>query len=300
MRQIDLHVHSTCSDGTLSPTELVVHAAHLGLSAFALTDHDCTDGIDEAFHAAGQVSKRLPQPLEIIPGIEFSTEYLGADIHIVGLDMNYRNPQFQTHIAALRENRLLRNQKMIDRMASDGIAISLAQMKQEFGDGVWTRAHFGRFLVEHGYARSKAEAFSVYIGEGCKYYIPREKISPFDVTNLIWQFGGIPVLAHPLQYHYDDEKLRTLLRKLTDAGLIGIEVYYSTHSREDEAYLLSIASDFGLLPGGGSDYHGENKPEIELGSGIHNLAISYSILNDLRARRQQNSLQQDRAKYMGG
>ncbi len=319
MKRTDLHVHSSCSDGTLSPAELTAYAIHRGLSSFALTDHDCVDGIDEAIRAAAaythadtpgdvpewhasahsaaapagdqtecqaeQHADHASGSLEVIPGIEFSTEYLGGDIHIVGLDIAYHDPEFRSRIRWFRDDRLHRNLRMIDLMASDGIPISREQMTDRFGSGIWTRAHFARYLAEHGYVRNKDEAFATCLGEGGRYYIPREKADPFEVTELILRHGGIPVLAHPLQYRLDGAGLRRLLKRLTERGLIGIEVYYSTHSKADEAYLSSVASDFGLLPSGGSDFHGANKPEIDLGSGMGNLDIPCSLLEQLRRRR---------------
>lgn len=281
MKLIDLHVHSNRSDGTLTPTELVDHAAALGLAAFALTDHDNTDGLAEAFAAAEKAG------IELVPGIEFSTEYLGTDIHIVGIDFNWKAPAFQERIDYYRSERVRRNQKMIDMMAADGFDISYEQMVQSFGESVWTRAHFAKFLLAKGYIKDISEAFTTYIGDNCKYFIPREKVSPFEVVELIREFGGIPILAHPFQYKFSDEVLRTLIEKLIGSGLMGIEVYYSTHTQEQCDYLQAIADEYHLTPSGGSDFHGSNKPDIGLGSGKNNLHIPYSILEDLRKRQQE-------------
>ena len=278
---IDLHVHSNCSDGTLSPTELVKHASDCGLRAFALTDHDNTDGLSEAFSAADSLG------IELVPGIEFSTEYLGTDIHIVGLDFDWQNPEFLNHIEYYRSERQRRNQKMIDRMAADGIDISFDKMVEAFGENLWTRAHFGRYLLNCGIVKDISEAFSLYLGDGCKYFIPREKVSPFEVVKLIREFGGIPILAHPFQYQFADEKLRTLLTKLIESGLLGMEVYYSTHTDDQVNYLKAMAEEFHLAESGGSDFHGSNKPDIALGSGKNNLQIPYSILEKLRAKNQE-------------
>ena len=281
MKLIDLHTHSCSSDGTLTPAELVRCASECGLAAFALTDHDNTDGLPEAFEAAAQYG------IELVPGIEFSTEYLGTDIHIVGIDFDWKNPAFQKRIDYYRSERVRRNQKMIDMMAADGIDISYEQMAQSFGESVWTRAHFAKFLLAKGYIKDISEAFTTYIGDNCKYFIPREKVSPFEVVELIREFGGIPILAHPFQYKFSDEVLRTPIQKLIDAGLLGMEVYYSTHTQEQCDYLLALADEFGLAPSGGSDFHGSNKPDISLGSGKNNLQIPYSILEHLRDRLQE-------------
>ena len=280
MKKIDLHVHSNRSDGTLSPTELVHLAHQKGLSAFALTDHDNTDGLEEALRAAE------PLTMEVIPGIEFSTRYMGRDIHIVGLEFDWKHPDLQNQIQFYRAERDRRNQKMIDLMTADGIDISLEQMIAAFGkDTILTRAHFARYLADHGYVAEMWDAFQTHVGDHCKYYVPREKITPCEVTELIRTYNGIPVLAHPFQYHFSDEELRELLRQLCQSGLIGMEVYYSTHTEKQTEYLLNLAHEFDLVPGGGSDFHGANKPTISLGSGMNNLSISYEILEQLREKK---------------
>lgn len=154
---------------------------------------------------------------EVIPGIEFSTEYLGSDIHIVGLDMQYQAPEFQATVASFRDDRLIRNKKMIARMAADHIDISYEEMAKAYGEQVWTRAHFAGYLVAHGYVASRKEAFASLIGEGCRYYVPRSRIRPEEAVDLIRRFDGIPILAHPLLYHYDDAGLRTLARSAKGA-----------------------------------------------------------------------------------
>ena len=276
MKLIDLHVHSDKSDGTLSPADLAEYAASAGLAAFALTDHDNMDGIPEAREAS------LKYGIELIPGIEFSTEYCGIDIHIVGLGLDDQDSDFLRQVQFYRDERLRRNKKMILRMANDGIDISYEKMTDTFGESVWTRAHFARYLADHGYVPDMREAFRTHIGEGCPYYIPREKVSPVTVTQLIRAHHGIPVLAHPFQYHFSDKELRTLLSLLKEAGLTGMEVYYSSYTEQQRDYLLSLVQDFDLAPSGGSDFHGANKPNISIGTGTGDLRIPYSVLNGLR------------------
>lgn len=223
--------------------------------------------------------------IEVIPGIEFSTEYLGRDIHIVALEPDWTNPAFQEKIDFYRAERLRRNQKMINKMAADGIDISYEKMVEAFTETVWTRAHFARYLADHGYVPEMWDAFRTHVGDHCKYFVPREKVSPIEITELIRRFHGIPVLAHPFQYHFSGEELETLLTRLCSAGLIGIEAYYSTHSEEQTQYILTLAEKFNLLPSGGSDFHGNNKPTISLGSGKDNLHIPYEIIEQMRHRR---------------
>lgn len=284
MKLIDLHSHSTCSDGTLTPRQLVAHAGKCGLAALALTDHDTTDGLAEAEKTAEKAG------IELVPGIEFSTEYQSKSVHIVGLDINWRNPVFQERVRFYRRERLHRNQKIIDLMAADGIDISYEKMCHTFGDMVWTRANFGRYLVSLGYVRSVNEAFEKYLGSHCKYYVPREKVSPTEVIRLIRLAGGIPILAHPFQYRLEDEQLRKMLRDLKSAGLIGMELYYSTHSPQYIEYLLPLLAEFDLAPSGGSDFHGANKPAISLGTGMDNLHIPYTLLENLRKKAQEEHI----------
>ena len=279
MNRIDLHTHSTFSDGTMTPEELVSQAVSAGLKAFALTDHDTADGIPRALRAG------LRQGVEVIPGIEFSTEYQGQDIHIVGLEPDYMASGFQEQIKLYRENRLDRNKKIIQRMLQDGVDISLEKMRDRFGDMVWTRAHFARYLTEHDCTPDIDTAFRTKLNFGCPYFIPRVKIHPAQVVALLRQYHGIPILAHPFQYKLSQEELFTLLKLLKEQGLLGIEVYYSTHTPEQEDFLYEVCRNFSLLPSGGSDYHGKNKPLIRMGTGMGNLCIPYELLTALRCRR---------------
>lgn len=276
MKCIDLHVHSTCSDGTLTPAELVQYALKKHLQAFALTDHDTVAGLDEAFLAAKGTS------LEVISGIEFSTEYHGKDIHIVGLDFNYKDSLFLNRIQLFQDSRDIRNRKMIEKLKEHGIAISWEAMEEAFGEAVWTRAHFARYLKDHGYVQEMSDAFSMYIGDSCPCFVPREKVTPSQAVHLVRQVGGIPVLAHPLLYHLPVTDLEELLLELRQAGLLGIEALYSTHSQWEEEFVRRLARKHHLHISGGSDFHGSNKPSIDLGTGRGNLQIPYEILKELR------------------
>lgn len=282
MKRIDLHVHSTCSDGTLNPTQLVEYAAQRGLSAIALTDHDTVEGLTEAFQAAAA------SHLELIAGIEFSTVYQERDLHILALDMDYQNPLFAEQLQLLQTERENRNQKMIDLMAADGIAISREQMAETFGEQIWTRAHFARYLANKGYVKHMWDAFDTHIGDHCKYYVPREKVSPFQMVKFIREMNGIPILAHPYQYHLGEEGLTALIKSLKRSGLLGIEAIYSTHTGAQESALRKLARSFGLCISGGSDFHGANKPAIDIGKGKGNLRIPYELLEQLREAKQKN------------
>lgn len=284
MKYIDLHVHSNESDGTYTPSELVDYAIEKGLAAFALTDHDTTKGLAEAVRAS------RGKPVEVIPGIEFSTEYEGRDIHIVGLDFDYEDQEFQNQLKRFRDSRDLRNEKMIRKLNEAGIKLTWEDMEKRFGEAVWTRAHFARYMLDEGYIRDMSEAFERYIGDGCPCYVPREKVTPHQAVSLVRRAGGIPVLAHPLQYHLQPEKLKELVCELKKSGLLGLEAVYSTHRGYEEDEMRRLARISGLCISGGSDFHGSNKPAIDLGCGRGNLKIPYEILKQLRAARDNDSL----------
>ena len=275
-KTIDMHVHSNYSDGTFSPGELVDLAFKAGLSAFALTDHDTILGIDEAI-AAGK-----DRGIEVIPGIEFSTDFEGSDIHMLGYAFDYRDPRFFKELTALQDTRDTRNRKMIQKMQAHGIDISYEKMKAEDPDGVWTRANFARYLMDHGYVKSVQEAFLRYIGDDGPCYVARERMYCADAITLIHRFGGYAVLAHPHQYKFSEEKLDAFVAMLKSHGLDGIEALYSTHRWTDESRVKQLARKYSLCITGGSDFHGSNKPHISLGSGMGNLKIPYGLWQDLR------------------
>ncbi len=276
MDLIDLHVHSNASDGTLSPSQVVDLASRQGLRAMALTDHDTLDGLEEALEAGKQYG------IEVICGIEFSTSYQGRDVHIVGLDLNPDDVRFQEALKEFQLSRDRRNLAIIKRLQEHGVSISWDAMMENFPDCVWTRAHFARYLMEHGYVSSIKEAFPRYIGDRAPCFVPREKVTPYQAIRLIQDNGGIAVLAHPMLYGLGLEQLRLLFSRLRDAGLDAVEVFYSTNSQEEERLSRQLARDFNLKLSGGSDFHGSNKPDIQLGCGKGKLKIPYTVLENLR------------------
>lgn len=287
MNIVDLHVHSNKSDGTYSPTELVDYATLKGLSAFALTDHDTIDGLSEAIAYADSLRKSVLNHEnttipEVIPGIEFSTEHDGKDIHIVGLYIDYKNPIFIEKLQAFIDSRIERNHKMCAKLQEIGFDITYAKLVEEFPGAVITRAHYGKYLLNHGYIKSIKEAFDRYIGDNCPYYVPREKVTPKQAIELILLADGIPVLAHPVLYHMGKDKLDALVGELAAAGLQAIECVYSTHTPSDERDMKALAKKYNLLPSGGSDFHGSNKPGLDLAVGYGKLFVHDEILSDLQ------------------
>ncbi len=278
MSAIDLHVHSTASDGTLTPTELVTEAISIGLSAMALTDHDTVDGIPEAVRAAQD------KPLELIPGIELSCSYLGRkEIHIVGLYIDAQNTAFTARLSQLKETRIRRNRKIVARFNDLGIHFTYEDMLAEYGTAVITRAHFAKYLSEHGLVSSYTECFQRYLSDNGPCYVPRERMSPQEGIELIHNAGGVSVLAHPTLYHLGDSELEHMLADLTAYGLKGIECFYSTYTMGQQLAIRNLATKFGLLPSGGSDFHGANKPHIALGTGKGSLYVPSDILEALKA-----------------
>lgn len=256
MRQADLHIHTTASDGTFTPRQAVELAASKGLKAMAITDHDTVRGHAEAM-AAG-----LDCGIEVIPGIEFSTRY-GVSVHILG----YYVEHMLTLLEGMVNDRDERNEKIAQLMAADGLPVTYQAMKERFGE-VIGRPHFGRLLVELGLAESVADAFDNYVGRGKRYYVPRNTIPIEAAVQNIADAGGVAVLAHPFQYKKNDAELRELLRICLDHGLKGIECRYTGYSPEQIAYLEGLAEEYHLLKTGGSDFHGDNKPTYQMGWGF--------------------------------
>ena len=281
MKSVDLHVHSNKSDGTLSPSDLVTLALAKGLSAFALTDHDTTAGIDEAMEAA-EKARMQGHDIEVIPGIEFSTEYEGKDVHIVGIDIDYRSEAFQKYLKDFQESRDNRNRKMCAKLSEHGVDITYEKLRAEFPNSVLTRAHYAKYMLEHGAVKSMAEAFDRYIGDRAPCFLPREKVTPSQAVSLILTSGGIPILAHPILYHMSDARLDKLVSTLKDVGLIGIESIYSTYNSAEERQIRKLAKKYELHISGGSDFHGDTKPGLEMGSGYGKLFVPYEVLEKLR------------------
>lgn len=283
MRIIDLHVHSTKSDGSFTPTELVDYALEKGLSAFALTDHDTTEGLDEAINYARQLAATDPEKeIEVIPGIEFSTEYMGKDVHIVGLYIDYKSEYFKKYLIHFQESRTLRNVKMCAKLTEHGVPVTYEELTNFFPDSVLTRAHYAKYLLHKGYVKSMPEAFDRYVGDHAPCFLPREKVTPAQAVELILKIGGIPVLAHPILYHLSDARLDTLVKELKEAGLVAIEAVYSTYNTAEERQIRGLAAKYDLLISGGSDFHGTTKPGLDLAVGYGKLFIPYDILERMK------------------
>lgn len=274
MKTIDLHVHTTASDGTASPAEAVKLAKAAGLSAIAITDHDTVSGYAEAAEAGEALG------VEVIPGIEISTKY-GRAVHILGYYIDPDSDKLAPVLEWVVRDRDERNRKMAELMAADGLPVSYEEMHRRFG-AVIGRPHFAEVLVELGLAKDVRDAFDRYVEKGQKYYLPRNFLSIERSVEIIREAGGIPVLAHPFQYKLDDAGLRELIEHCMESGLKGIECRYSGYSTEQSKYLSRLAEEYGLIKTGGSDFHGENKKHISIGTGTGTLEVPYQYLEKLR------------------
>lgn len=283
MRKIDLHVHSSFSDGTLTPTELVHLAVESNLAAFALTDHDTVEGIKEAKTAAKKLNETSENDLEFIAGIEISAGYRQKDIHLLGLFIDETNESLLTSLQAAKENRMNRNKKMADNLRNGGIDISMEDLINDNPNAILTRAHFAKHMLKHGYVNSIKQAFDQYLSDSKPYYVPREYISPESAIANIRKANGIPILAHPLLYHLPDKELKALIKELKSMGLMGLEAIYSSNISNEESYVRGLASSYDLLISGGSDFHGSVKPHISLGIGRGNLNIPVRVLDKLKS-----------------
>ncbi len=273
---IDLHVHSTASDGTLSPAQVAETAVSHNLTAIALTDHDTIDGIPEI------MSCKAASSIEIIPGIELSCYYENREIHILGLFADYQDPDFIQRLEELKEARKNRNLRMIQLMQADGIPVTYKKLLHGSPNSVITRAHFARVLVEEGVCKDKEQAFRKYIGVGCKYYLPKERVTCEMAMEILKNYCKIPVLAHPLIYKLGYRKIEELLEYLKPLGLYGMECYHSSNNSYESKILREMAERHGLLISGGSDFHGANKSDIQIGKGRGGLAIPERLLTEMK------------------
>lgn len=281
MKYIDLHVHSICSDGTFTPEELVDLAIANDLVAFALTDHDTVDGVERAINAAKD------RHIEVIPGVELSCEYIitptrRKEIHILGYRLDWKQKDLCEALVAVANERDERNRKMCENLSAAGYPIDYPSLVKRFGNTILTRAHFARFLLEKGAIPSIDSAFKKILAQDGPYFVMREYLTPQKAIDLIKKAGGIPVLAHPLIYKMSVTEIRNMIAELKEYGLQGIEAMYSRNHGTDEAFVRKLADEYGLFITGGSDFHGTNKPDIELGRGEGNLRVPVMLLEKLK------------------
>ena len=255
MKFADLHLHTLFSDGTYTPEELILAAAKQDLSAIAVVDHDTVDGLDPVIEAA------KAKDVEILPGIELTAEYDGLEIHILGYLIDYKRKDLLEKLGFLKKNRIERIYKIVDKLKALGVGLEVQEIFDIAKQGTVGRLHIARAMVAKGCVSSIQEAFQKYIGDRCPAYVCGFRFSPMEAIKLIKDVGGISVLAHPHSLNRDE-----LIPQFIDYGLRGLEAYYPEHTQSMINFYLSLAKKFNLLVTGGSDCHGNAKPEAKIGS----------------------------------
>lgn len=276
---VDLHTHSTASDGSLSPRDLVAYAKKKGAAALSLTDHDTIEGLAEAASAG------IEYGLEVIPGLEISAQYAGGTMHILGYYLDPSDPDLNQELRRLQEARRERNPKIIEKLKALGIPVSFDQL-ETLAQGQIGRPHIARLLLQIGAVSSLDEAFQKYLAQGARAYVDKFRFSPRKALDLIHKAGGIPVLAHPFTLNCTSLRdLYELVKDLKEVGLSGIEVLYPGHSSEQTRDYFSLVKELNLLYTGGSDFHGNNRENVDLLTGRGDLQIPYEIVEQLKSLR---------------
>lgn len=275
--KIDLHAHTTASDGRLTPFELVDLALEKGLTLLAVTDHDSTDGVAPALTRAAGTS------LEVWPGVELSTDIERGEVHMLGYFVDPTEREFQEMLFRLRDSRIGRAQRMVEKLNAQGMAISFTRVQEIAGDGAIGRPHVAQALVEAGYVADSKEAFDRFLGRTGPAYAERFKLKPTDAIKLIAQAGGMAVLAHPMYISREPGfNLRPFVQELSGAGLVGIECYYADAAPEVVRDLEKVAQEYNLIATGGTDFHGPGVYASELGD----RDIPAATIDRMRAWRQ--------------
>ena len=256
MAKVDLHIHSTMSDGKFSPADIVRKAAAAGLNTISLSDHDSVNGIPAALETA-----RTFPALRVIPGVEISTDVEHGEIHVLGYFIDYTNTAFEEKLQKMRDSRVERARSMVEKLRGLGKKIEWARVQELATGSTIGRPHIAQALLEKGYISNFREAFERYIGRDGPAYVEREKMTPAEAVKLINETGGLPVFAHPLTFT-DFEKMTG---ELYEAGLTGIEVYYKYSTPGDISRVLALARKYQLIPTGGSDFHGIEPNEVQIG-----------------------------------
>lgn len=276
---IDLHIHSTASDGTFTPLEIVAQAESIGLSAISVTDHDTVTGSIEALNAKTKVS--------VISGIEissnpplFSDFEISASFHILGYLFDPYEEKLNEMLRELQESRENRNPLIVQKLNKLGFEITIDEIK-ELSGGQVGRPHMAKLMLKKGYVKSISEAFDLYLAQGAKAHVGKFRPNSDEVIKLIKGAGGIPVLAHPGLLNISDENFNTLIKELKRQGIMGIEAYYSKHDKNRTSFFIDCAQNNDLIVTGGSDFHGANKENVKLGEGAGDLFVPHKLYQNL-------------------
>ena len=278
---IDLHIHSTASDGSLTPADIIDHAQKLNLAAIAITDHDSVDGSKEAL----QID--IPPSLHFLTGVEISAAHPpffpgSGSFHILGYAIHLDNRDLNQALGKLQDARKNRNPEILKRLNKLGFRISLEEVNQEAGEGQLGRPHIAYAMLKKGFVASISEAFDKYLGNAGPAYVDKDRIECEQAISIIRAAGGVPVLAHPALLNIENnQKLDALLQNLVKIGLAGIEVYYPGHSPQQIRQYTELAENYGLLMTGGTDFHGSITPDTKMGSGDGNLFVPYTLYKEL-------------------
>lgn len=284
MSGIDLHTHSTASDGTLSPSDVIRSAKDAGLEAVALTDHDTTGGLAEAGDQATKLN------MEFIPGCELSVVSPSGNMHILGYWIPPGPSKLCQNLEYLRQHRHDRNHLVMAKLNALGLEIRYEEVLAVSGGDAVGRPHIAQVMLAKGHVDSVDDAFRLYLGANGKAYVPKEKLDPRHAIELLKSVDATVVLAHPFLLGLQGPDLRGVIRQLKDYGLDGLEAYYTQHRPDQTLTYLRIAKDLDLLVTGGSDFHGTVKPKIQLGTGYGDLFVPYSVLAAMKEHRRQNNL----------
>jgi 3',5'-nucleoside bisphosphate phosphatase len=276
MSRLDLHLHTTHSDGSLSPADVVGLASKAGVTALAITDHDIMTGIPDAIATA------QPLGIEVIPGVEISSQHGESEVHILGYFVDWHDVAFDARLGTLRESRHRRNPLIIDRLQGLGIDITYEEVCAMAGTDAVGRPHIARILMDKRVVTSAKDAFDRFLAQGRPAYVPRELPNPIEAIQWIKAAKGLAVLAHPTWVKTSEGTLTNLVRQLKATGLDGVEVHYSTHTARQTREYLSLAKQVNLLVTGGSDFHGVTKPDIEVGIGKGTLHVPDTLLPKLK------------------
>ncbi len=285
-KKIDLHIHSSNSDGTLSPHEILKLAEHLNLSVISITDHDSIDGIKELMQS------KTSSPVKLLAGVEISTsppDFLAksGSLHILGYAIKTDHTALSKVLDKLQKARKERNPKIIKKLNQIGIDLSMDEVCQNSGSGQLGRPHIAALMIKKGFTNSINDAFDKYLANGRPAYIEKYKVDCKKAISTIHCAGGVSVLAHPGLLKITDQTLfEKLIQHLKDMGLMGIEAYYSEHNKQQTAYYIGVAERYNLIITGGSDFHGSLKPDIKMGTGRGDLSIPYSVYEHIIKKKQ--------------
>jgi len=284
MGNVDLHLHTTASDGVMTPSEIVNYAKNKGLRAIAITDHDTIEGLEEGLLEGERIG------LEVIPAIEISAEHSPGSMHLLGYFIDIHHPLLKERLGYLQRARAERNPRITEKLNKLGIDITFDEVLKASGGGQVGRPHFAQVLLEKGYVRSFQEAFERFLKKGAPGYVEKMRFSAEQSIHFINEANGVAVLAHPKTLQVNGySELENLILRLVKKGLRGIEAYYPEHSALEVAQYKALAERHGLLITGGTDYHGIEKNGLDIGVGRGDMNLPYSIVENLKAARRPSS-----------